>query len=418
MRSLNQEEIEEVEEILKERHPLYYADLKISELFPFMQSLKWADKKYDSKEELKKILPQDIERSDKFEKDNKKNTKDEDKVDTERSLHILGFGTVAYFDFHRYLIILYLIIVVLLTPSLILFLFYGDGRRIGSNFLTQFSIGNIGFASIYCRDITLHVSNLTLTCPTGEIRKVVSFGVIPTEAKFNDAWMPNKETAECDSIVDYPAVRNQIEELCLNKEFWTIDALKLLKKEGPENWISEYAQFYTQIYWQHIDEEIEDRNVLNIWFTVQVLLTCLSFLGFLFFLRKQTSKEYNEWDMQTTTISDYTMMYKIPESVYLNFKDNIYPVQWEQHLRKSLSTGIMRQKTNRDDNPFDIAEIKEESLAFSFKIYLKSEFEGILKDTEHVKFDDDSLIEISHIHLFFDHSTIHHLLIERGEALK
>lgn len=78
----------------------------------------------------------------------------------------------------------------------------------------------------------------------------------------------------------------------------------------------------------------------------------------------------------------------------------------------------MRQKTSRDDSPFDIAEIKEESLAFSFKLYLKNEFETILKDTEHVKFNDNSLIEISHIHLFFDHSRIHHLLVERGEALK
>ena len=111
-------------------------------------------------------------------------------------------------------------------------------------------------------------------------------------------------------------------------------------------------------------------------------------------------------------------MYQIPESLYQDFKENIFPSQRDQYLRKSLSSGIMRQKSNRDDNPFEIAEAREESLAYSFKIYLKNELEGILKDTDHIRYNDNSLIEISHIHLCFDHSRIHHLLVERGEALK
>ena len=58
MRNLNQEEIEEVDEILKERHPLYYANLTASELFPFMQSCIWRDKKQQNFEETKQILHQ------------------------------------------------------------------------------------------------------------------------------------------------------------------------------------------------------------------------------------------------------------------------------------------------------------------------------------------------------------------------
>ena len=250
------------------------------------------------------IVPKDMERSDKIQNDNEKKKDSKSSSNTERSLHILGFGTVAYFDFHRYLMILYLIIVIFLTPSLILFLFYGDGRRVGSSFFTQFTIGNIGFSSALWKDITLQVSNLTLTCPTGEIRKIVSFGVIPTEGKINDAWLPNNETKKWDTAIDFPAVQKQIEEWCLNREFCTIDSLKLLKKQGPEDCISPYAQFYTQVYCQHIDEEVDDRDELNIWFSVQILLTWFSFLGFLYFLRRQTSKEYTEWDLQTTTIKN------------------------------------------------------------------------------------------------------------------
>lgn len=37
MRTLDQEEINEVEEILKEKHPLYYGGMKINEIYPFLQ---------------------------------------------------------------------------------------------------------------------------------------------------------------------------------------------------------------------------------------------------------------------------------------------------------------------------------------------------------------------------------------------
>lgn len=138
-----------------------------------------------------RILDQDIERSDKYKNDMEKKKDDEE---TKKSLHILGFGTVAYFDFHLYLIILYIIVVILLLPSLYLFLFYGDGRKLGSSFLTKFSIGNIGFSSALCKDVTLQVGNLNLACPTAEIRRIESFGVIPSDGKVNDACWPNEET--------------------------------------------------------------------------------------------------------------------------------------------------------------------------------------------------------------------------------
>lgn len=149
-------------------------------------------------------------------------------------MHILGFGTVAYFDFHRYLTILYAIIVALLLPSLALFLFYGDGRRIGSSFLTKFTIGNLGFSSALCKDVTLEVGNLSLTCPTGLMRKVVSFGVIPAEGRINDACLPNDETKQCEGTYDEDHAREKIREWCLNKPQCTIKSSEILTKSGPK----------------------------------------------------------------------------------------------------------------------------------------------------------------------------------------
>ena len=165
MRTLDQEEIKEVQDILTEKHPLYYEGLGITDVYPFLKSVPGCRGVDDIKlgksvkDETNRILGEDIERSD-FDKDRKEKQEQEEK--TKKSFHILGFGTVAYFDFHLYLMILYVIIVALLLPSLYLFLFYGDGRKIGSSFLNKFSIGNLGFSSAFCKDVTLQVGDLNL----------------------------------------------------------------------------------------------------------------------------------------------------------------------------------------------------------------------------------------------------------------
>jgi hypothetical protein len=330
----------------------------------------------------------------------------------------LGFGTVAYFDFHRYLMILYAIIVFVLLPSLGLFLFYGDGRRIGSTFFTKFTIGNLGFSSALCKDVTLAVGNLTLTCPTAEIRNIVSFGIIPADGKVNDACLPNTETKEWDHIFDHTHVKQQIENRCMGKPFCTINVAKLFKRKGPDKWINDYAQFYTQVFWEHADDEIDDRNWLSIWFWVQIILTTFAFIGFLYFLRRRTEKEYTFWDIWTTTVSDYTMNYRIPEKIFKEFKETIYPIQRKQLEKRDNDSSSFMQKMSRDNSTPEKSEHIPDSWIYAFKKYLKNEFENILKNTEHVRFDDNNLIRIAHIHLGFDHSHLHTLLAKRGAAIK
>jgi aryl carrier-like protein len=72
-----------------------------------------------------------------------------------------------------------------------------------------------------------------------------------------------------------------------------------------------------------------------------------------------------------------------------------------------MANADLREDRNRQDN-----------LLFAFKLYLKEEFENILKETDHVFKDDDDLIKISHIHLGFDHVELHYLLRDRGTAIK
>lgn len=113
-----------------------------------------------------------------------------------KNLNLLGFGTVAYFDLQKYLILIFTIMFVLLLPSILLFVYYPNGRKIGSSFLNKFTIGNLGFSSVLCKDVSLKVGNLTMSCPTGEMRKIISFGLIPRDGLINDACLPNFETKQ------------------------------------------------------------------------------------------------------------------------------------------------------------------------------------------------------------------------------
>lgn len=121
--------------------------------------------------------------------------------------------------------------------------------------------------------------------------------------------------------------------------------------------------------------------------------------------------------MQTTTISDYTMQYRIPEKVFTDFKDKVYQEKLNPFRKtNSAGTGPIMQKTKNSANASEIEN--NESLVYAFKVYLKNEFEAVLRDTEHIKSKNDSLIKISHIHLGFDHIKLHNMLQTRGDALK
>jgi hypothetical protein len=105
-------------------------------------------------------------------------------------------------------------------------------------------------------------------------------------------------------------------------------------------------------------------------------LTTLAFLLFLLKLRKTTTEEYEKWDMITTTISDYTMMYKIPERIFINFRDNIYPNQQKEKVHKGIVSHFVGKKSKSHSNEYkeDIeksAQVDETSLMFAFKLYLK-----------------------------------------------
>ena len=295
---------------------------------------------------------------------------------------------------------------------------YGDGRRVGSSFLNRFSIGNLGFARALCKDTTFQDGTLELQWQTSQISEIVSFGIIPSDAAVNDAWWPNEETIYCDTSINLQIALDDISEKCLGKSHCSLNTKQFLNMRGPEKCTNGYSQFYVQVYCQHSDKEIDDRDNLNIWFSVQILLTTLIFIFFLFFLQRQTLREYSLWDMQTTTVSDYTLLYNIPEKIFNDFRLKVYNQMKTQSSRKTISSRVLAPKTSRSSNQEEIINRPDninESLIYSFKLYLKNEFEGILNNIDN---ENSIPAEIAHIHLNFDNIYLYQMLENRGNVIK
>ena len=85
---------------------------------------------------------------------------------------------------------------------MILFSNYPNGDRLKRSVLSKINIGRLGFSKAYCKDINMESWFLKLTCYTGEIREVHSFGIIPSNGMILDACEPNEETRWCDNAFD------------------------------------------------------------------------------------------------------------------------------------------------------------------------------------------------------------------------
>lgn len=105
----------------------------------------------------------------------------------DKSFMSLGFGTIAYFDIHFQLAVIFGIMLILAIPSMYLFAYYHHGNRHYDGVMHSIMIGNLGFSDTVCKDTSLAVDRLNLVCSAGQIESIVSFGIIPSEASILDA---------------------------------------------------------------------------------------------------------------------------------------------------------------------------------------------------------------------------------------
>ena len=120
----------------------------------------------------------------------------------DKSFMNLGFGTIAYFDINFQLAVIFGLMILLALPSMYLFAYYENGNRHYDGIMHSIMIGNLGFSDTYCKDTALAVDRLNIVWATGKIGRIVSFGVIPSDASILDACLPNEETQLCEGVFD------------------------------------------------------------------------------------------------------------------------------------------------------------------------------------------------------------------------
>lgn len=73
----------------------------------------------------------------------------------------IGFGTYSFFYLMERLILLFLILSIIAIINMMMFGYLGE-NKLSTHFLDYVGVGNLGFASTYCKDIPFEVGQLTL----------------------------------------------------------------------------------------------------------------------------------------------------------------------------------------------------------------------------------------------------------------
>jgi hypothetical protein len=348
---LSKDEIDEANARMVERHPLYYSDTTIGDIFPFLKWLSHIKMPSTHKAEERQadhFLESDEERSDGI-RQGKREMELFHKIQTQKEKSkkgflTLGYGFVAYFKFFEFTIIIFTILTLLALPSMYFYWNYRDQEDENFGWMNKLQMGNLGYSTALCRDVHFGVGQLTLSWQTGVIKDVVAFGVIPEDAKILDAWLPNYETETWDYILDEPTVIEKINSEWLDKDIWTFEILPFIEplrtkktlEQRDQNatvtgmdrpkWYSEDARFFTQVLWKVKDEkEMENRKQIQLILVWTTIISALVYYVGLDLIDRYSEAQLEEYDMLTTTSSDFTAIYKIPPPLFENFKQNIYP---------------------------------------------------------------------------------------------
>jgi hypothetical protein len=178
----------------------------------------------------------------------------------------------------------------------------------------------------------------------------------------------------------------------MGKQSCLIETRSLINTEAePTECSDSTAQFYVQVFCYLTQEELDQRYFINEILTFEVLLINVIFLIFVHKVNKRLKEKYTEWDHKTTTISDYTVKYHLPDKLYERFVDYVY----------DMNEG----------------EFSTESRIYAFKKFLKGEITKMLKEEDSVEQDDDGLLGIVDIQFTFRHYRLIPLMMQRGRAL-
>ena len=77
---------------------------------------------------------------------------------------------VAYFAFHEFLILLFIVLTITSLPSMYIYSKFNEQHALLNDVWGRYEMSNLGFSSSVCKEVALGVGKLSLHCDTGTIQ--------------------------------------------------------------------------------------------------------------------------------------------------------------------------------------------------------------------------------------------------------
>lgn len=260
-----------------------------------------------------------------------------------------------------------------------------------------FTLGNFGYSKPGCTSSNLLADNFVATCPIGTITSLTYVGVLPYDAQNLNVCMSNSDSQSCEESFDRQKFMKFFNSHCLGRRNCDVEDFKhnfMLKSDKCSSDESVAFFQYTcqqskdQLYWKKLEALVI--VCLNI-------LIGLIFLIMLRFWRKRTEIEFREWDMDTVTVTDFTVETKIKSLMFERFK-----IEFSQRAQRERIEGL---------------DPKNYSLIYFFEQELRKTVEDALSREAKIN-KDLQRVEIAEVCFNFNNSKIIQLLVKRGNALK
>mmetsp|Transcript_14121 Transcript_14121/g.10181 ORF Transcript_14121/g.10181 Transcript_14121/m.10181 type:complete len:181 (+) Transcript_14121:1108-1650(+) len=173
--------------------------------------------------------------------------------------------------------------------------------------------------------------------------------------------------------------------------------------------------FFVQVACLQDDPQLYFKWVLGFVLSFVVILQACYYLYTVEGLKERASEQYEQYDQDTTTASDYTVQYKIHPEIYRQFlkadSERQAAALQQQFEAKYTTQSLIHQTTM-----FDREE--KTSRAFRFKEYFTNEVEQILSEQpEQIKGTDIKRVKIAEVVFAYKNGNLIKLLEKRGASI-
>ena len=251
-----------------------------------------------------------------------------------------GIGIISYRTMLRQLIALFFAISILVIPC---FLCYHDNLelKVHNSWLSQWSLGNMGFMKTHCEFSPLVLNKIFLRCPYGQIEKIfpAGHGINSYDQKIRDACLVDPQFGNdmCDEVIDHDFLTKEFSQKCIGAQDCEI------KLKEPNN------SFRTDIFPSALEilgnsshsksKCLDSRSQLFIQFAcgesygqsqhkyqkLSVMACLFSFIAVLYMLCLIYAQVYSKiedkiYDIETVTADDFTVQLMLNEDQIAFFK--------------------------------------------------------------------------------------------------